>query len=59
MSTLDMAWALLDGCSSVLVQGVKHSKAYVKQLSLQLKFCRTGLQNPLKDVNRNFAMQTP
>ena len=54
-----MAWALLDGCSTVLVQVVKHSKAYVKQLSLQLKFCRTGLQNPLKDVSRNFAMQTP
>jgi hypothetical protein len=26
---------------------------------LQLKFCKIGLQNPLKDVSRNFAMQTP
>ena len=43
MTTPDMAWALLDGCSSVLVQVVKHSKAYVKQL-FAVEILQTGLQ---------------
>jgi hypothetical protein len=39
--------------------GCQAFKANRPATFLQLKFCQIGLQNPLKDVSRNFAMQTP